>query len=398
MTRLKSGISQIGGKFRLLKTVLQYIPLHEFYLEPFLGSAIVLLNKPRCRYECGNDFDSELINYLLMTREHPKEFDELKQGIFGLVSQEICNRIVNGKLQAKNDLERAYFFYYLNKLSFGNNYEVKGFHGILDQKLQPERIDAPAIEQVKAQYRGVILPTVCKDKSINEAKANYKGVSGMYRHGEKGCEQAKESFNDKKWQYKTMQPCTPLKLTKEVANKAKKKINAAYKGINPKTTRPYSNNDCGLLTPLDMKAVKRLRFVNLTSYDFRKVYDLFYKAFYERKGLERECFVYWDPPYCGTESYYGNKFPEELHQALVDRLVKSPFNNLLSIGGECEELYVKPLKEAGWFVEEVFVKYSTDANSQKKSKEYLIMNYDIERVPKMIHDHQVDIRSFGGRE
>ena len=375
MTRLKSGLSQIGGKFRLLKTILQYIPIHEFYLEPFLGSAIVLLNKPRCRYECGNDFDSELINYLLMTREHPKEFDELKQGVFGLVSQEICNRIVNGKLQPQNDLERAYFYYYLNKLSFGGNIwqvrENPPYQGMTVNNLGEEAIEnikanysglnqnraipqatfhEEDIEGIKAQYRGINLPTVCKEKSVEEAKASFRGVAPK----------------------------------------------ASYKGIGPKTTRPYTNNDCGLLTPLDRKAIKRLRYVNITAYDFRKVYDMFYSAFYERKGLERECFIYADPPYVGTESYYGSKFPTELHQELVDRMLKTPFNFLLSIGGDCDEMYVDPLREAGWLVEDVYVKYSTAANHQKDKKEYLIMNYDITKIPKMIQDFQQDILSFGG--
>ncbi|TFF90331.1 MAG: DNA adenine methylase, partial [Promethearchaeota archaeon] len=119
MAKLSAGVSQIGGKFRLVNTILNYIPYHEFYLEPFLGAAWILLNKPRCRYECGNDLNSELINYLLVIREYPKEFDELKQGVFGLVSQEICNRIVRGDLVPRNNIERAYFYYYLNKLTFG---------------------------------------------------------------------------------------------------------------------------------------------------------------------------------------------------------------------------------------------------------------------------------------
>ena len=126
MGRITSGISQIGGKFRLLNTILKYIPYHEFYLEPFIGSAIILLNKARCRYECGNDLNSGLINYLvtisgvdnngIFNQKIIDSFEKLKQGVFGLVSQEICNRIVRGEIIPKNNVQRAYFFYYLNKL------------------------------------------------------------------------------------------------------------------------------------------------------------------------------------------------------------------------------------------------------------------------------------------
>lgn len=104
---IRSGISQIGGKFRLTNTLLKNIPRHEFFLSPFCGACWLELNKKRSRYECFNDLNAEIINYLLMIREHPKEFDDMKKGVFGLVSQEICNRIVRGEILPKNNIERA---------------------------------------------------------------------------------------------------------------------------------------------------------------------------------------------------------------------------------------------------------------------------------------------------
>lgn len=366
---IKSGISQIGGKFRLRKELLANTPYHEFFLSLFSGSCIYELNKPRCRYECFNDKNADLINYFLMAREYPKEFDEMKQGIFGLVSQEICNRIVNGKLQPKNDLERAYFFYYLNKLSYGGDYEVKGYAGLNQNRAIPQTtFHKKDIENIKAHYCGIMQPTdPIRQPQVKKIKAQFRGIimAGFQNKVDK----AKANF----------QGITPK---------------ASYKGINPKTTRPYTNNDCGLLTPLDPKCIKRLRYVNLTAYDFTKVYDLFYKAFYERKGLEKECFIYADPPYPGTEKYYGKRFDPKLHEELISRILKTPFNFMLSIGGKCEELYVVPLKEAGWIIKEVFTKYSMDASSQNPIKEYLIMNYDINKVPKMIMDNQSDIMKF----
>ena len=170
--------------------------------------------------------------------------------------------------------------------------------------------------------------------------------------------------------------------------KAKEQYQAvSYKGINPKTTRPYHNNDCGLLTPLDRKAIERLRYVNLTCYPFQKVYTLFYKAFHERKELGPECFIYFDPPYVGTEKYYKSGFGLEDHKKLVSLIIESPFHCLLSIGGEgSKEIYRDPLKEAGMITKNVYTRYSTDANSQKRSKEYLIMNYDINELPLMQYE------------
>lgn len=103
-----------------------------------------------------------------------------------------------------------------------------------------------------------------------------------------------------------------------------------------------------------------------------------------RKGLGPECFVYFDPPYVGTEKYYKSGFDLEDHKKLVEILIESPFHCLLSIGGEgSKKLYRDPLKEAGFITKNVYTRYSTDANSQKKSKEYLIMNYNINTLPLM---------------
>jgi len=322
MGKIRSGISQIGGKFRLVNTIQQYIPFHNFYLEPFLGAGWILLNKPRCQYECANDLNSELINYYLIIREHPEEFDELKKGVFGLVSQEICNRIVSGELMPRNNIERAYFFYYLNKTTFGSTlWQVRE----------------------KPPWKG-IDPT---DQAGKWKTGGYKGI-GAAQH--------------------------------DFQSKMKK---AQNKGINPKTTRPYTNNDCGLLSPLDKEAIKRLRYVNLTTYPFQKVYRLFYRAFYEKKGLGPECFIYFDPPYPGTEKHYKTGFGKKDHLDLINIIKESPFHCLLSIGGDCE-FYLKALKD---FIQvPVKVRYATDANTQKESQEYLIMNYDIKEQGLMEQD------------
>ncbi len=466
--RITSGISQTGGKYRLVNRLMEVTPYHEFFLSMFTGAAHFELNKPRCRYECWNDGESEIINYLVQIWKHPKEFDEMKQGVFGLVSQEICNRIVNGKLKPKNDLERAYFFYYLNKLTFGGSiwkvrkkppsysgllprvipsatlhqYEIndikeefetksKGYCGLNQNRAIPQSTfhekDIKDIKanfrgvSPKASFRGVFLPTVCKEKSVEDAKASYIGIvsnSITGRNDLPTTEKAKERFKNANAPYagihntralgssankrdleKTKQQFKDVNISYGgivnagqggkgassawTVEKAKERFKSvAYKGTNPKTTRPFTNNDCGLLSPINPEAIKRLRYVNLTAYDFRKVYKMFYEAFYVRKGLERECFIYADPPFPGTEKYYGDLFPPELHQDLLDLMLETPFNFMLSIGGECE-FYLEQLKD--WNILPVKVKYSTSANHQKDSQEFIITNYEIQEIAKMIY-------------
>ena len=55
---LKSGISQIGGKFRLTKTLLAYTPYHEYFLSLFGGSLNYELNKKKANhYECNTSLN-----------------------------------------------------------------------------------------------------------------------------------------------------------------------------------------------------------------------------------------------------------------------------------------------------------------------------------------------------
>ncbi len=105
--RVSGGISRIGGKFRSFNKIIEITPKHNFFLSLFCGACWYELNKPRAKYDCFNDIDSELINYLLIIRQYPKEFDDLKKGVFDLISQEIVNRIQNEKLKPSDNIERA---------------------------------------------------------------------------------------------------------------------------------------------------------------------------------------------------------------------------------------------------------------------------------------------------
>ncbi|GHV78591.1 DNA methyltransferase [Spirochaetia bacterium] len=58
-----------GSKWRVASWVISHFPQHRIYLEPFGGSASVLLRKARCEVEIYNDLDGELVNLLRVTRD-----------------------------------------------------------------------------------------------------------------------------------------------------------------------------------------------------------------------------------------------------------------------------------------------------------------------------------------
>ncbi len=60
----------LGGKFRLAPWIIQHLPVHDIYVEPFGGAASVLLRKPRAYNETYNDLDGEVVNLFRVLRSN----------------------------------------------------------------------------------------------------------------------------------------------------------------------------------------------------------------------------------------------------------------------------------------------------------------------------------------
>ena len=58
-----------GGKFRLAPWIIDQMPEHVCYVEPFGGAAGVLLQKPRSHAEVYNDLDGEVVNLFRVLRD-----------------------------------------------------------------------------------------------------------------------------------------------------------------------------------------------------------------------------------------------------------------------------------------------------------------------------------------
>jgi DNA adenine methylase len=55
-------LSYYGGKQTLASRILELIPPHRLYCEPFLGGAAIFFAKEQSRVEIINDADGELVN------------------------------------------------------------------------------------------------------------------------------------------------------------------------------------------------------------------------------------------------------------------------------------------------------------------------------------------------
>lgn len=66
-----------GGKWRLAPWILERLPAHRVYLEPYCGAASLLLRKERCDIEIINDLNGRLVNLFRVIRERPQELAEM---------------------------------------------------------------------------------------------------------------------------------------------------------------------------------------------------------------------------------------------------------------------------------------------------------------------------------
>jgi DNA adenine methylase len=65
-----------GGKWYLARKIIERLPGHRFFVEPFAGGLSVLLNKPPAAVEVASDRDARLIGFYRELQSRPDEFLE----------------------------------------------------------------------------------------------------------------------------------------------------------------------------------------------------------------------------------------------------------------------------------------------------------------------------------
>lgn len=112
----------MGGKFYELKWLLDLIPIHEYYYEPFFGSGVILLNKPKSVEEFANDLNSRLVSFWLCLQDEELML-ELKDKCKKALDSRFVYQLEMSKWKEPKDLSltnMAYCFLYLVKFGFNS--------------------------------------------------------------------------------------------------------------------------------------------------------------------------------------------------------------------------------------------------------------------------------------
>jgi len=134
-----SAFPWFGGKTNMAQWITGHLPDHLTYVEPFGGSAAVLLNKQRSHTEVYNDKDGDVVHFFRVARERPDELGEWVSRVPYAESQfhEWWNDFYGDGARPEDDIKRAGQWVFLRYTNFSGHVATKrGFRR--DSKNDPK--------------------------------------------------------------------------------------------------------------------------------------------------------------------------------------------------------------------------------------------------------------------
>ncbi len=155
-----------GGKFYARRLIMDEIPEHDVYCEPFAGGASIFFAKEKVASSTLNDLDENVINTLIQIRDR---VEELIVSLAGVPATKKLHAHFKKKYCPKSDLERAFRWYYLNRTSYSGIMRMENCYWGYGKKysMRPENWP-PHLRTVSDKLQGVKLKSEDFEKVIDE--------------------------------------------------------------------------------------------------------------------------------------------------------------------------------------------------------------------------------------
>ncbi len=144
-----------GGKFYARRLILDVLPDHQGYCEPFAGGASIFFAKPKSAVSVLNDLDEDVINTLICIRD---DVEGLISLLHGVPAKKELHHYYKDFYTPTTDLERAFRWFYLNRTSYsGIMRQENCYWGFGDKfSMRPENWP-PHLRTVSDKLQGVTL-------------------------------------------------------------------------------------------------------------------------------------------------------------------------------------------------------------------------------------------------
>jgi len=167
---INSPFRYAGGKFYARRLILEHIPYHLCYVEPFAGGASIFFAKPKAKSNILNDIDEELMNCYRVIRDYPNE-------LTGHLRDEKASKerhaFYKNEFKPRNDMERAVRWFYLNRTSYSGIMNMQNcYWGYGDKySMRPENWPQN-IRRTSVKLQGVTLTSTDFEEVIENAEDN----------------------------------------------------------------------------------------------------------------------------------------------------------------------------------------------------------------------------------
>lgn len=165
---INSPFRYAGGKFYARKLVIEHIPKHSCYVEPFVGGGSIFFAKDKAERNWLNDIDKDLMNCLIVIRDHPNELiDKLR----GEEATKERHAYYKNEFKPKTGLDSAARWFYLNRTSYSGIMNMQNCFWGYGDKYSMRPANWPRnIRQTSAKLQNVELTAFDFEEVIEKAE------------------------------------------------------------------------------------------------------------------------------------------------------------------------------------------------------------------------------------